>query len=262
MNYIVVDFEFNQFFPFKKNAGSSGSNPLCPFEIIQIGAVKLDSEFNQTGSFDVYIKPEIYKRIHPFVEKITGITAKTLENGTNFKSAYRDFLEFAGQEPSVLCTWGIDDIKSLYKNIIFHKEDMQLITDKYINVQKYASQFLKTENGSTIGLKNAADLLDIHLEDTFHNALTDAKYTAEVFKAVMPEDFTPNTFDPMSIVKIQKRSRTMSVPSLISHGEKLIGRPLTEDEITLVKDAYALGQLHSFDTPASGKNSGPDKHKK
>ena len=114
MNYIVLDFEFNQFFPFKKNT-KEGSNPACPFEIIQIGAVKLDSDLNQIDSFNVYIKPQIYKKLHPFVEKITGITVKTLETGTNFVSAYKDFIAFMGSDPCVLCTWGIDDIKSMYK---------------------------------------------------------------------------------------------------------------------------------------------------
>lgn len=246
MNYIVLDFEFNQFFPFKKNT-KEGPNPACPFEIIQIGAVKLDSDFNLTDSFNVYIKPQIYKKLHPYVEKITGITLKTLDSGTNFISAYKDFLSFIGDKESVLCTWGIDDIKSMYKNIIFYNQDLNCITDKYINVQKYASDFLKTENGSAIGLKNAADLLDIHLNEQFHNALSDAKYTAEVFKAVMPSDFKPNIFDPMSIIKVKKHIKRINNTALIAHCEKTMERPLTDDEVTLIKMAYRLGQIHNFD---------------
>ncbi len=64
MNYIVLDLEFNQPYNFKTGKRS----PLvaeCPFEIIQIGAVKLDENFNITGKFDALIKPRIYKRIHP-----------------------------------------------------------------------------------------------------------------------------------------------------------------------------------------------------
>ena len=48
MNYIVLDLEFNQPYNFKTGKRS----PLvaeCPFEIIQIGAVKLDENFNITG---------------------------------------------------------------------------------------------------------------------------------------------------------------------------------------------------------------------
>ena len=36
MNYIVLDLEFNQAFPFKSGKKVE-PNPECPFEIIQIG---------------------------------------------------------------------------------------------------------------------------------------------------------------------------------------------------------------------------------
>ena len=83
MNYIVFDLEFNQSFDFKTGS-SAKSNPECPFEIIQIGAVKLNSSFETIGHFNRYIKPVIYKRIHPYVEKITAITQDDLKNGAPF----------------------------------------------------------------------------------------------------------------------------------------------------------------------------------
>ena len=45
MNYIVLDLEFNQAFPFKSGKKVE-PNPECPFEIIQIGAVKLNERFD------------------------------------------------------------------------------------------------------------------------------------------------------------------------------------------------------------------------
>ena len=44
MNYIIFDLEFNQGFDRLNN--KTVSNAKCPFEIIQIGAIKLDSELN------------------------------------------------------------------------------------------------------------------------------------------------------------------------------------------------------------------------
>ena len=51
MNYIVLDLEFNQAFPFKSGKKVE-PNPECPFEIIQIGAVKLNERFEQLDSFN------------------------------------------------------------------------------------------------------------------------------------------------------------------------------------------------------------------
>ena len=44
MNYIVFDLEFNQGYNFEDEPKNI-INPKCPFEIIQIGAVKLDDNF-------------------------------------------------------------------------------------------------------------------------------------------------------------------------------------------------------------------------
>ena len=88
MNYIVLDLEFNQAFPFKSGKKVE-PNPECPFEIIQIGAVKLNERFEQLDSFNCMISPQIYPRLHPFVEKITGIRPKMLTGQPHFPEAYQ-----------------------------------------------------------------------------------------------------------------------------------------------------------------------------
>ena len=103
MNYIVFDLEFNQSFDFKTGS-SPASNPECPFEIIQIGAVKLDSNLETVGYFNYYIKPVIYKRIHPYVEKITGITQEMLDSGHNFSEVYEALCDFADPAEDIFCS--------------------------------------------------------------------------------------------------------------------------------------------------------------
>ena len=44
--------------------------------IIEIGAVKVDDNYDIIDEFNILIKPNIYPTIHPFVEKITGFTDK------------------------------------------------------------------------------------------------------------------------------------------------------------------------------------------
>ncbi len=188
MNYIVFDLEFNQPFNFKTGA-KTRLNPRCPFEVIQIGAVKLDENFEMIGSFNGLIKPTVYKRIHPYVEKITGFTKETFKDAPSFEETYNAFLQFMGdKDENVLCTWGIDDVKSLFRNIIFYKIDTETISHKCINVQKYATEFLECEPGKSIGLKNAVVKLNIPEGENYHNALNDADYTAKIFKVVRPEN--------------------------------------------------------------------------
>ena len=55
MNYIVLDLEWNQSY-----RGKEYSIEEMPFEIIQIGAVKLDEHKNITGRWERIIRPVEY----------------------------------------------------------------------------------------------------------------------------------------------------------------------------------------------------------
>lgn len=219
MNYIVLDLEFNQAFPFKSGKKVE-PNPECPFEIIQIGAVKLNERFEQLDSFNCMISPQIYPRLHPFVEKITGIRPKMLTGQPHFPEAYQAFLTFIGKEPAVLCAWGGDDIKSLYRNILYYNLDADAMTNQFLNVQPFAAEYLHHETGKAIGLKNAVEALELPQEETFHNALNDATYTAKIFAITHPEHIQPDTFQPLTMLtKKPKRLRT-NVKSLFLHIEE------------------------------------------
>lgn len=255
MNYIVLDLEFNQSFPFKSGKKVE-PNPECPFEIIQIGAAKLNDDFEQVGTFDYMIRPQIYPRLHPFVEKITGIHPEMLRDKPDFKTAYHAFLEFIGKEPAILCTWGGDDIKSLFRNIYFYNLDADALTDQFLNVQPFAADYLNHEAGKAIGLKNAVVELGIPERETFHNALNDAVYTAEIFRITRPAEIRPDTFQPLTMLaKKPKRLRT-NVKSLLMYMEEKLQKELTEDEKSIIKTAYMLGRNHTFDaTPVVKKKS-------
>lgn len=246
MNYIVMDLEFNQPFPFKTGIKTE-LEPECPFEIIEIGAVKLDEQFQKIDDFRVMIKPQIYPRIHPYVEKITKIHWNDVKNAPTFPLAYRQFLDFIGTEKSVLSTWGVDDIKSLFKNILYYKQDIQGITDQYVNIQPIAAQYLNHENGKSIGLKTAVEALHLTIEAPFHDALYDAQYTAEIFRRVRPKIVTPDVFHVLDMAKPKVPPARLHVTALIAHFEESMERELTPEEKTMVKKAYRLGHDRSYD---------------
>lgn len=253
MHYIVLDLEFNQSFPFKSGKKVE-PNPECPFEIIQIGAVKLDDAFVQVDTFDSMIRPQIYPRLHPFVEKITGIHPEMLVGQPDFKTVYADFLKFVGDAPAILCTWGGDDIKSLFRNILFYDLDAGALTDQFLNVQPFAAQYLNHEAGKAIGLKNAVEALGIPESETFHNALNDAVYTAKIFAITHPAEIKAETFNPLTMLTKKPKKLRTNVKSLLMYVEERLDRTLSEEEKSLVKMAYMLGRNHTFDaTPAIKK---------
>lgn len=194
----VLDLEFNQAFDFGDGGGEP--NPACRFEIIQIGAVKLDANYEITDEFSINIKPELYKKIHPYVEKITGLTISDFVDAPSFNEAYAEFHNFMGQD-KILGTWGYSDIKALYRNIIFNNILKQPIIINYVDIQKIATQYLKYSKGGNIGLKNAVELFGIKIDESkhFHNAFADAYYTAQVLKKIYPEKLPVRIFNSKHI---------------------------------------------------------------
>ena len=192
MEYIVFDLEFNQ--GFNKKTNKTFSDNACPFEIIQLGAVKLDSNFNIIAAFDTFIKPCLYTSMHPYVAKITGISMEDLENAPTFKEAFKKFTEFVSSDDPIFCVWGKSDLRELYRNIKYHNLPDLSLPKSYIDVQYYASDFINHTTAQSIGLENA--VIALNLEDTvaYHNALNDAYYTAKVFASINPKAIKPNIY--------------------------------------------------------------------
>jgi inhibitor of KinA sporulation pathway (predicted exonuclease) len=245
MNYIVFDLEFNQAFNFGKD--SKEINPKCPFEIIDIGAVKLDENLREVGTLARLVKPKIYHRLHPYVKKITGIHREDLKAAKPFKEVYKEFVNLLDSK-SVLCVWGTSDIKELIRNIEYHKLDSSVVPQEYIDLQQYASKFLNNQSGNTIGLKNAVELLNIPLETKFHSAFNDAWYTAEVFKKINTDQIKPKIYIHTKDAKPEKHQKKVAVDTekLMKQFEKIFGREMTDEEQRIIKLAYRMGSRNEF----------------
>jgi len=244
MNYIIYDLEFNQ----KNNDHIENENnqfSSIPFEIIQIGAIKLNENFETLSTFDALIKPTIYKTIHPIVENITKITDEQVSSCKDFINVYKDFLNFIGDDEIVLCVWGIVDIKELIRNAKFYNLSTSVIY-KYIDIQAYASKYLKTEKKLKIGLKNAIELLNISIEGDFHNAFYDAYYTAEIFKIIHDHNMKPIVYTSSPDRKSTKPKEKIDIISLIKQFEKMYNREMSNEEKSIIKLAYIMGKTGQF----------------
>ena len=74
MNYIVLDLEWNQ--------SSTGKEPeiqTMPFEIIEIGALKLNNEKSIVGEFDQLIRPMVYRELYRFTSQLVQMRMEELE---------------------------------------------------------------------------------------------------------------------------------------------------------------------------------------
>lgn len=77
MNYIILDLEWNQ--------SSTGQEPevaTLPFEIIEIGAIKLNHERIMVSEFSQLIRPTVYHRMHRITSKLIHMRMEELERGS------------------------------------------------------------------------------------------------------------------------------------------------------------------------------------
>ena len=91
MNYIVFDLEWNQC-----PGGKEKENKKLPFEIIQIGAVKLDDQWEECGQFQEKIRPRVYHSFHRHTQEVLHMDMKAFRKARPFYEVIPSFLEWCG----------------------------------------------------------------------------------------------------------------------------------------------------------------------
>ncbi|MCD8157888.1 MAG: exonuclease domain-containing protein [Clostridiales bacterium] len=183
MNYISLDLEFNGAFDFERGE-CIHTNDICRHEIIQIGAVKMNSKKNIQDSFNAYVKPVIYPRLNPFIADVIKMKTEDFSSAGGFEENFAKFREFAGGRDIMFVVWGDSDLPVLYENLSYYNLVSEPLILKYINIQPCVSSLFNKGAGQQISLKHAIEALEIKADENFHNALNDAYYTARIFQTV------------------------------------------------------------------------------
>ena len=188
MDYVIFDLEWNQ-----SPEGKKYSNRRLPFEIIEIGAVKLNERKETVDTFHRLIKPQVYNWIHNSIREVIRVNYKDLETGTPFPQAVREFIEWCGDDWH-FCTWGNQDVMELQRNMKYY-ELLHLLPGPvaYYDIQKLFSSCFE-DGESRRSLEYAIDFLGIKKGDDFHRAFADAFYTAKVLAFMENKKILPNIF--------------------------------------------------------------------
>lgn len=245
LDFIIFDLEFNQD-PASLQNFNRGIPPY-PFEIIQIGAIKLDLNFQTAATFNRYIRPTFYARINPFITELTGIATEHLNREQLFPDVYNAFIEFIDGNDSVFCIWGMADIKELFNNVEYHQLDRGLLPQMVINLQPYISKHFNRSRKFLLGLQSAVELLNIPITYRFHDAFNDAIYTAEVLKKTYDPSIRPLPYNHCCMAAGPKpRKRVIDTVNLIKQFEKMYGRNMTDEEKGMIELAYKMGRTNQF----------------
>lgn len=229
MNYIVLDLEWNQ-----SNTGEEPEAKEFPFEIIDIGAIKLNSERSMIDEFNQLVKPTVYLHMHKITGKIIHLHMQDLEKGLPFTQVMQEFLEWC-REDYVFCTWGPLDLYELQRNIRFYgMEPLSSAPIRFLDVQKLFS--IAYEDGKVRrNLEYAIDFLHIEKDIPFHRAFSDAYYTAKVFARLKEEVLSNYSIDTFVLPK----TREEEIHVLFHDYMKYISREF-EDKQTALEDKEVI----------------------
>lgn len=174
MNYIVLDLEWNQ--PFTPKHIKRKPFPLTG-EIIQIGAVKLDNDFNIIDNFKIGVRPKYYTILQKHVSKVVNLKQDDIYLGFSFPVAFDYFKKWC-QKDFIFLTWGFDDIPMLKENMCLHSIKTADIPIGY-NIQLIFNNQTNGDNRQR-SLTDALKYFNIEQIKEAHDALNDAYYTAKI----------------------------------------------------------------------------------
>lgn len=193
-DYIILDLEWNQGGVYEENIQE------LPFEIIEIGAIKLNSDREKTDEFSELIRPQIYHEMHYVTKKLIHLQMDQLESGRPFPQIMEEFRKWWGDD-YIFCTWGPLDLTELQRNIRYY--NLEPIADrpfKFLDVQKLFS--ISCEDSKTRrSLEYAIDFLQIEKDIPFHRAFSDAYYTAKILAVLDAAVLESYSYDVFNIPK-------------------------------------------------------------
>ena len=175
--YIIFDLEWNQ-----SPGGKEDSIERMPFEIIELGAVKLDQNLRPISEFHRLITPQVYTRLHYKISEVTHMDIQELKTeGEFFPDVIWDFLRWCGED-FWFCTWGSMDLTELQRNMEYHHVEIPFEKPLcYYDVQKLYA-LVRGDIRDKLSLDRAVEELSIPQDRPFHRAPDDAYYTGKVLQ--------------------------------------------------------------------------------
>ena len=186
MNYIVVDFEMNPV------AGEyRAERQICRSEIIEIGAVIMDESFMVLGEFKTLVKPQYNDSIYKKYETLTGISSQMVYGAPTFATAYEMFVNWCEsyEDEYEVYAWSENDYNQIVAEMTlknYTNEEKKKSLERWFDFQKEYTEKLGLERA--LSLEKALDYAGIAFEGKRHDALCDAKNTAELFAIVRNEE--------------------------------------------------------------------------
>jgi inhibitor of KinA sporulation pathway (predicted exonuclease) len=175
MRYVVVDLEATCW---------NGEVDRSRSEIIEIGAVLLGSAQGEiVREFSSFIRPVLEPKLSDFCRQLTTITQEQVDQADSFPAVFPRFVDWIGDEPFFLCSWGAYDLNQFRLDCTRHEIELPETFERHINLKK---EFSRTMRVRPCGMSKALRIAKLQLEGTHHRGIDDAKNIAKLARLILP----------------------------------------------------------------------------
>ena len=215
MKHVVVDLEMNpvsrEFREVRRKLNE---------EVIEIGAVRLDENFQQEAEFQCYVKPE-YGPIKKHITSLTGITQAMVADKKTYAACFQDFVDWVGEEETKIYSWSRSDIKQLRSECRYKLPDFDIgwLNARWVDLQQEFDDRLGLHN--SLALKHALGAMDHKCEGTQHTALADAINTSAILTLMQDDAKFKETMKPVLEILQPKDDLASSIGDLCPELAKL-----------------------------------------
>jgi len=183
--HIILDFEMN---PVSKI--NSQARATLKREIIEIGAVKLNSEYTVIDKFNCFIRPAYSSSITDYITKLTGINTTDVCDAMSYEDALEEFNTWIGEGKNRVYSWSDSDFRQIvteceYKHVKFPKN----IT-RWMDFQLLFPRLMGLNHNVLMSLHDAAEWYGTEMDcKSAHRALYDAEITVELIRGVLTGEY-------------------------------------------------------------------------
>ena len=147
-------------------------------EIIEIGAVMVNRQFQIESKFQTFVKPVANPQLTEFCTQLTSITQTTVDEAPEFSVAMAQFSQWMNGYPNrVFCAWGDFDRRQIQRDC----KRYQLKNPLNITCFNLKTMFARSQQlPGTYALKQAMDLAKLSFTGTQHRGIDDARNLAKL----------------------------------------------------------------------------------
>jgi inhibitor of KinA sporulation pathway (predicted exonuclease) len=172
MEYIIFDLEATCW---------EGNNLGRVQEIIEIGAVHVDTYGTPGDTFQKFVQPIHEPTLSIYCQDLTGITQHDVHTARPFPYCGKQFMtwiEAQTESDYMLCSWGGKDQELLIQACLEASIDTDW-TDPYVDLKAEYHRIHRVQR--KIGLKKALLREGIEFDGAHHRALDDARNLTTIF---------------------------------------------------------------------------------